>query len=363
MIEPQRRFFPRCSCGAPLGPAGGLSRRAFIGQAVAAATAGAASLGTRSAKAQTPRRIDVHHHLAPPRWIADVVVGRNTGQRPLADWTPQRSIEDMDRGGVATSILSISEPSVWFGDNEAGRRLARECNEYGARLVAEHPGRFGLFAILPLPDVEGSLREIDYALDTLKADGICLMTSYQSKYLGDPAFAPVMDALNRRKAVVFTHPVRPDCCRNLVPDVAEPVIELATDTTRTVASLLFSGTVTRCPDIKFIWSHGGGTVPFLTMRFVGWANARKDLSLRLPNGPVAELKKFYYDTAQAAHPYALSSLLRLVSASQIVFGTDFPFVSAAATAKGLEDFGFGDGDLTIIGRTNAAALLPRVGAG
>jgi len=229
--------------------------------------------------------------------------------------------------------------------------------------VADHPGRFGLFAILPLPDVEGSLREIDYALDTLKADGICLMTSYQSKYLGDPAFAPVMDALNRRKAVVFTHPVRPDCCRNLVPDVAEPVIELATDTTRTVASLLFSGTVTRCPDIKFIWSHGGGTVPFLTMRFVGWANARKDLSLRLPNGPVAELKKFYYDTAQAAHPYALASLLRLVSASQIVFGTDFPFVSAAATAKGLEDFGFGDGDLTIIGRTNAAALLPRVGAG
>jgi predicted TIM-barrel fold metal-dependent hydrolase len=97
------------------------------------------------------------------------------------------------------------------------------------------------------------------------------------------------------------------------------------------------------------------------MRFVGWANARKDLGARLPNGPVAELKKFYYDTAQAAHPYALSSLLRLVSASQIVFGTDFPFVSAAATAKGLEDFGLGEGDLTLIGRTNAAALLPRLG--
>jgi 6-methylsalicylate decarboxylase len=252
---------------------------------------------------------------------------------------------------------------VWFGDDAAGRALARECNEYGARLVAEHPGRFGLFAILPLPDVEGSLREIEYALDTLKADGICLMTSYQSKYLGDPAFAPVMDELNRRKAVVFTHPVRPDCCRNLVPDVAEPVIELGTDTTRTVASVLFSGTATRCPDIRFIWSHGGGTVPFLTMRLVNWANARKDLKDRLPDGALAALKKFYYDTAQAAHPYALSSLLKLVATSQVVFGTDFPFVSAAAVAQGLKDFGLGGDDLAAIERGNAAALLPRLRTG
>jgi predicted TIM-barrel fold metal-dependent hydrolase len=148
-----------------------------------------------------------------------------------------------------------------------------------------------------------------------------------------------------------------------VPDVAEPVIELATDTTRTVASVLFSGTATRCPDIRFIWSHGGGTVPFLTMRLVAWANVRKDLKQRLPDGPVAALKRFYYDTAQAAHAYALSSLLRLVSTSQVVFGTDFPFVSAAATAQGLKDFGLSDGDLAAIERGNAAALLPRLRAG
>jgi predicted TIM-barrel fold metal-dependent hydrolase len=345
----------------PSRPAQGPSRRGFLAGAAAAGLA--CGMSPAAAQAPKPHRIDVHHHLAPPRWIADVVVGRNTGQRPLADWTPQKSIEDMDRGGVATSIVSISEPSVWFGDNAAARRLARECNDYGARLVADHPGRFGQFAILPLPDVDGSLREIAYALDTLHADGVCMMTSYQGKYLGDPAFAPVMDELNRRKAVVFTHPVRPDCCRNLVPDVAEPVIELATDTTRTIASVLFSGTATRCPDVKFIWSHGGGTVPFLAMRLVAWANVRKDLAPRLPNGPLAELKKFYYDTAQAAHPYALSSLLKLVAATQVVFGTDFPFVSAAATAKGLGEFGFSDGDLAAIERGNAAALLPRVGAG
>lgn len=360
-IQPPRRLTRQCACCAS--PMLATSRRRFIAGGVAAGAALTLGDAPSAAQSAKPHLIDVHHHLAPPRWITDVVLGRNTGQRPLADWTPQRSIEDMDRGGVATAIVSISEPSVWFGDNAAARRLARDCNEYGARLVVDHPGRFGQFAILPLPDVEGSLAEIAYAFDTLKADGICLMTSYQSKYLGDPAFAPVMDELNRRKAVVFTHPVRPDCCRNLVADVPEPVIELGTDTTRTIASLLFSGTVTRCPDIRFIWSHGGGTVPFLTMRFVGLANARKDLAARLPNGPVAELQKFYYDTAQAAHPYALASLTKLVTPRQIVFGTDFPFVSAAATAKGLKDYGFSDGDLAMIERANAAALLPGVGAG
>jgi predicted TIM-barrel fold metal-dependent hydrolase len=362
MTEPGRGF-GGCACCAPLRDAGGVSRRRFLAEGLAAGAALGLGVSAAAAQGEKPHRIDVHHHLAPPRWIADVVVGRKTGQRPLADWTPQRSIEDMDRGGVATSMVSISEPSVWFGDDAAARALARECNEYGARLTADHPGRFGQFAILPLPDVEGSLREIEYAFDTLKADGICLMTSYQSKYLGDPAFAPVMDELDRRNAVVFTHPVRPDCCRNLVPDVAEPVIELATDTTRTVASVLFSGTATRCPNIRFIWSHGGGTIPFLTMRLVNWANARKDLKDRLPDGPVAALKKFYYDTAQAAHPYALSSLLRLVSTSQVVFGTDFPFVTAAATAQGLKDFGLSAGDLVAIDRGNAAALLPRLRAG
>src|SRR5215472_4217443 len=340
------------------------TRRTFLG--------GAAVLGAGAWVAGQPTnaqpganelfRIDVHHHLSSPGFIAEIT-GRRTGQVPLMKWTVTQSIEDMDKGGVATSILSISEPSVFFGNFDAARKLARETNEFGAKLIADHPGRFGMFATVPLPDVEGSLREIEYALDTLKMDGICMMTDYRGKFLGDPAFAPVMEELNRRKAIVYTHPSRNDCCRNLVPDVAEPVIELGTDTTRTIASLLFSGTVTRCPDIKFIWSHGGGTVPFLTMRFVGWANARKDLAARLPNGPLAALKKFHYDTAQAANPYTLASLTRLVAPSQIVFGTDFPFVTAAATAQGLKDFGFGDIDLAAIEGGNARALMPRVGAG
>src|SRR5262245_33090 len=177
-------------------------------------------------------------------------------------WTVAQSIDDRDQGGVATSILSISEPSVFFGNFDAARKLARETNEFGAKVIADHPRRFGMFATVPLPDVDGSLREIEYTLDSLKMDGICMMTEYQGKLLGDPAFKPVMEELNRRKAVVYTRPFRNDCCRNLVPDVFEPLIELGTDTTRTIASLLFSGSAEQFPDIKWIFSHAGGTAPF-----------------------------------------------------------------------------------------------------
>src|SRR5262249_33421191 len=218
----------------------------------------------------------------------------------------------------------------------------------------------GCFARAPLPPVEGALKETKYALDTLKADGICMMTDYEGKSLGAPPFPPVMEDPNRRKAVVYTHPFRNACCRNLVPDVFEPTIELGTDTTRTIASLLFSGTAARFPDITFIFSHGGGTMPFLVQRFTYLAEARKDLRPRFPEGPIHSLQRFYYDTANASTVYPLSSLMRLVSASQVLFGTDFPFLTASGTASGLRATRmFSDADLQAIERDNAARLLPK----
>jgi 6-methylsalicylate decarboxylase len=337
-------------------------RRAFL---TGLASVGAAAvLGTRKSAAQEtapakPFRIDVHHHFSSPGFIAEIT-GRRTGQVPLMRLTAQKSIEDMDKGGVATAILSVSEPSVFFGNYDAARSLARETNDFGARLVTEYPGRFGLFGTVPLPDVDGTLHEIEYILDTLKADGICMMTDYEGKFLGDPAFTPVMEELNRRKAVVYTHPFRNACCRNLVPDVFEPTIELGTDTTRTIASLIFSGTAARFPDIRFIFSHGGGTAPYLVQRFTFLANARKDLRARFPEGPVHYLQKFYYDTANASTIYPLASLMKLVPSSQVVFGTDFPFLTASGTAAELRATGlFGADDLQAIDRGNAARLLPK----
>jgi predicted TIM-barrel fold metal-dependent hydrolase len=329
-----------------------MTRREFL--------AGLTALGAvQVPRAQTtaPHRIDVHYHFSSPGFIA-AIKARNTGQRPLMEWTPARAIEDMDRDGVATSMVSTSEPSVWFGDNAAARALARECNEYGARLVADHRGRFGVFATVPLPDVDGALREIEYALDTLKADGVCFMTSYQGKYLGDPVFAPVMDELHRRKAVVYTHPFRAECCINLLPEGRALGITLSTDTTFTIASVLFSGTAARCPDIRFIWSHGGGTMPYITGRFA--AGNAPDMKERLPQGVMYEIQKMYYDTAQAFNPYTLPTFTKVVPLSHILFGTDYPFARAQTVAAGLAEYGFTPADLRAIERENALALFPRL---
>jgi len=308
--------------------------------------------------AAKPRRIDTHHHYYPPSYLEKSAKYHDGTVSYAPPWSPELSLADMDKGGVETSILSISAPGVWFGNNAKARTQARECNEYGARMVQDYPRRFGLFASLPLPDIDGALREIEYAFDVLKADGVVVMTSIADKWLGDALFAPVFKELNRRKAIVYTHPTVATCCRNLLPEVPGSMIEFGTDTTRTIASLLFSGTASRCPDVRFLFSHAGGTMPFITERFTRLAE-RKEFAKRLPKGVLHELKRFYYDTAQAAHPMALNSLRELVAVSQILFGTDYPYRTAKETAKGLNGCGFSDRDMQAIDRSNALRLFPR----
>ena len=311
-----------------------------------------------SAAGAHPFRIDTHHHFTVPKLIAESTA-KGVNQPGLQDWTPQKSLDQMDKAGVATSVISISDPGVWFGDNAAARSLARECNDFAAMVIRDYPGRFGLFATLPMPDVEGSLREIEYAFGTLKADGACLLSSYEGKYLGNPAFAPLMEELNRRKAVVFCHPFCAACgTQTVLSDGQNRGVEFVFDTTRTIVSLLSNGTVTKCPDIRFIWSHGGGTVPYITSRLNGVAQ-------KLPNGLIPELQKFYYDTAQAFNPYTLPSFKKLVPASHILFGTDFPLGGGqmGAVNKGLiENGGFSEAELRGIDRENALELLPRLKA-
>jgi predicted TIM-barrel fold metal-dependent hydrolase len=295
-------------------------------------------------------RIDVHHHLFPPAFIAKLVEHEHYLARGVArHWTPQVSIEDMDSAGVASAITSITAPGFAIVEPEKLSRFNRESNEYAARMVADHPGRFGFFASLPLPDVDASLKEIAYALDVLKADGIGFLTSYRDKWLGDPAFAPVMDELDRRKALAYVHPTAPDCCRNLLPGIPDWVIEFPADTTRTIASLLFSGTIARCRGIRFIFAHVGGILPLVTEHLVRAAQ----FEVR------TELQRFHYDTALRAHPTGLSSALQMVGVSQLLFGTDAPLRKSQAQVEGLRAYGFSESDLRKIDYQNARRLLPR----
>jgi 6-methylsalicylate decarboxylase len=340
-----------------------LNRRHFVTGAAAVAAIGLGKSATaQTADATKPYRIDVHHHLSPPTYIAASNAG-NFGDPLMKNWTPEKTLADMDKAGVAIAMLSVTTPALNFTSGEAARKLARECNDYAAKLVADHPGRFGSFAMIPLTDTDGSLQEIAYALDTLKADGIGLMTSYGDKWLGDPSFLPVMEELNRRKALVYTHPTLANCCVNLVKTQQPVMIEFGTDTTRTIADIVFSGNAQKFRDIRWIFSHAGGTMPFLIERFVRNPLLDPNAKGTVPEGTLAELKRFYYDTAQTSNKGAMAALSAIIPVSQIVFGTDYPYRTSIDHVKGLRDSGvFTDAQLMDIERGNALKLLPRLGS-
>ena len=262
----------------------------------------------------------------------------------------------MDAANVATAVLSLSSPGVWFGDPVAAYRTARQVNEYAAGLGKTYPGRFGLFATVPLPDQEASLKEIEYSLDVLKADGIGLLTSYGDKWLGNPAYEPVFAELNRRKAVVFVHPTTPFCCRTLLPDVAPLVAEVPQDTARTITNLLFTGSFARYRDIRFIFTHAGGNMPMVVGRMKQYGPA--NLSSLTPHGIEHELGRHYYDLAGTANKPALAAITSIVPMSQILMGSDNPYVALAETAEGIQSLGLSAADLRAIRRENALALLP-----
>ncbi len=336
------------------------SRRHFL--RLAGAGAGAAILPARGfaqGAAPAPTKIDTHHHFYPP----DVKRLGGLGG-PLTDnWTPQTALNEMDKNGVKTSILSIaSAPMDWFKlGHEESRGFVRGINEFGAKMVADHPGRFGLFAFLSMIDVEGSLKEIEYAFDTLKADGIGIATGYGNIYPGDARFAPIFAELNRRKATVYFHPTTQTCCLGIVPGVGDSWADVPNDTTRSALSLMFSGSLLKLRDIKFLWSHGGGTIPMLAER-IDWLSKGqvRNRAELMPDGPVAEFKRFYYDTANAGYPGSMAALMKLVDPSHITFGTDFPYVSTDWNAQALRRAGITDAQIAAIETENVKALIPRL---
>ncbi|HUB94709.1 MAG TPA: amidohydrolase family protein [Stellaceae bacterium] len=342
------------------------SRRTFV--AGLSALAAASTLGARplAAQAASPRIIDTHHHIYPPAFVGPnldrIVKDASLPASAYTSWTPQYALDQMGKAGIATAIVSISTPGIWWDDgNAAARMRARICNEYGAKMAQDHPGRFGMFAAIPLPDIKGSLREIAYAYDALKLEGIGLLTSYKGHLLGDKAYEPVFEELNRRKSVVFVHPTM-SCCGNVFPGISSASIEFPTDTARAITSLAASGTMARFPDVTFIFSHGGGVLPSVLQRFgsIDGNLTPEERAQRLPKGLGYELKRHYYDVASVgAAPVAMAAVLKAWPITQLTYGSDTPFGSATAIATGITKEGLSDADLAAIQRGNAARLFPR----
>ena len=342
-----------------------LDRRTFLARL---ATAGFSMMAypqacrpTVSAQKSSIGFIDVHHHFVPPFYFSEnkerIAAAAGGRIHPgYVSWTADKALEAMDQRGVATAVLSLSTPGVWFGDPQPAAELARRVNEYAAGLVQRHSGRFGFFAVIPLPDAEASLREIEYALRVLKANGLGLMTSYDDKWLGDSAYEPVFEELNRRKAVVFVHPTTGLCCRTLTPNLNPIMLEIPQDTTRAVTNLLFSGMLTKYRDIRFVFTHAGGTVPMMIGRMRQYAP--KNFAEKLPNGIEYEIEKLYYDIAGTAFRPAVAALTSIVPTSQILFGSDNPFIPLAETIQGVEQLGFSEADIQRICRDNVLKLLP-----
>ena len=295
---------------------------------------GASAVASPAASlAQTPpapgKRIDVHHHFFSPEWqqlltnMSDVQP--SMGVDVIRKYSAQQAFELLDQGNVETAYLSVTTPGIWYGDIVQTRKLARQLNEYAAQMVRDHKGRYGLFAVLPIPDMDATLKEIAYAFDTLKADGVGLVSSYDGKWLGDYSFTPMWEELNRRHAVVFTHAMAPRCCwGSFVPDVGPTTVELSVDLARSIAQLIASGVADRTPNITYIWSHGGGTI--FEARFIG-AEGDGDVLDKpaKPGSKLYHLRRFYYDTASAADEIHQAILHLIVGNSQVLFGTDVPW--------------------------------------
>lgn len=323
----------------------------------------------------SPRRIDVHHHILPPDYARMLKRrGIRPGGIPLPKWSAPAAGRILEQVGVETAILSVSTPGAWVDDGSTARRWARRVNDYTAHVVAQRPHRFGFFATLTLPDVDGAIKEAAYALDVLGADGVVLLANHGGRYLGDPAFDRLLSFLDERRAVVFVHPG--ELPAEPVPGVPTFTADFLLDTTRTAASLILSGALDRHERISWILAHAGGFVPYIAHRIV-LTMLREEpkwkVAMTLARGEqarqaaiderLAMVRRFHYDIALSSTPTTFPTLLEAVDHDKILFGSDFPFAPAAAVRYMREQYESVDLDPGLrhaIDRGNAERLFPRL---
>ena len=297
-------------------------------------------------------RIDVHHHVVPPEFADDSM--------PVRLPSSEEQLRSMDSWHIRAAITSLT-PRVLLKNLHRLREVARACNEFQARRVGDSQARLGAFALLPLPDVDGALEEISYALNALRLDGIGLFSSVSGRYLGDPLFEPVFDELNRRQAVVFIHPthcVAPEHSHLHAPPF---VVEYVFDTTRAIVNLAYSGTFKRCPNIRFIVAHGGGAVPFLAQRIAMMEGHRGAQGV---TDVIPALRALYYEIASTTSAFALRSLQELADATHILWGSDLPFVYGKRLKEEIDHWEHYDGfdavSRSAVEEENALRLFPRL---
>jgi predicted TIM-barrel fold metal-dependent hydrolase len=312
-------------------------------------------------------RIDVHCHTIPDFFREAVARSNHVSTSGVfPEWTPQLAIDTMDRHGIAASITSVSYPGVHFGNDLEARALARRCNEMAADMAARWPGRFGAFATLPLPDVDGAIDEAGHALDVLRLDGVCLLASYRERFLGDPWFDPLLEKLNDAGAVVFVHPAMHPSSRATGLRWPGFMMEFLFDTTRAAVNLLFSGALERYPRIRFILSHAGGVLPYFSWRLSVAPMISPLLKDWSEEQILAGIRKFWFDTALSPGRQTMGCLKEVADPSRILFGSDWPFAPSAVTAKSIATLNAPDlltpQDLVSIERNNALALFPRFAA-
>lgn len=303
-------------------------------------------------------RIDTHHHIVPPAYAAWLErQGVTAGGLPIPKWSAEGALDLMDAAGIASGIFSVSTPGVHLGDDAEARRMARQVNEFAAEVVARHPGRFGFFATLTLPDIEGSIAEAVYAFETLKTDGVVLLANVRGIYLGDASIEPLMAELNRRRAVVFVHPSALPAPP--VPGIPPFAADFLLDTTRAAINMARAGWLERFPDLKIILSHAGGFVPFAAERI-----ARACSPGGSTEDGIARLRRYWFDTALSSSPYALPSLLAFADPTHITFGSDWPYAPKERSlhfARLLGDYPLDEAQRRAIDRGNALRLFPRLG--
>ena len=309
--------------------------------------------------------IDTHHHILPDFFWRET----NDSHAPVGglaplQWSKGAMISFMDDAGIDVAVMSVSTPGVHLGDSERARSLARRCNEFAAELVHTRPDRFASFACLPLPDVDSSLEELSYAIDVLRLDGVVVFTNSRGVYLGDPALEPVFEELERRKSVVFVHPNQsPDAAAHSL-GLPDNLLDFPTDTNRAVAQMHYTNRFARTPNVKYIMSHAGGSIPYLAARFaiideIGFVKGAEQ------RGSAADMfRRIYWDTALSATDPVLRMLRDVAGIAQVLFGTDFPYLPRALAVKArqriLESSELTDSEKHGVLEGNAAHLFARL---